>query len=208
MGGCPDDSLKVCLDIIGQLGCSFPRVRAAQLLKASIALDTTRRIHFSKIDSLAKKGFISDPRTLELISLLEQGASTALQAKNKAMVTYMNHLMYSKDPVDHEKFKSEIQLFLASKPDLGSNFYNSVAWQLYEMTDDRALLTKAAEWAQVSIDGEKNSYNTDTMAAILFKLGKVEKAKSFALESIELAKKEGNDYSATEDLLKKMEAVK
>ena len=121
------------------------------------------------------------------------------------MKSYMTELMYSKDPVEQEKFKAEVQLFLANKPDLGSNFYNSVAWQVYEITDDKILLSKAAEWTQISIDGSKNSFNTDTMAAILFKLGKMDKARAFAIESIELAKKEGNDYSATEELLSKID---
>jgi len=39
----------------------------------------------------------------------------------------------------------------------------------------------------------------------LFKLGNTDKARAFAIESIELAKKEGNDYSATEELLSKMD---
>jgi len=82
MGRCPDESLKVCLDILGQLGCNVPRVKAAQQLQASKALDTTRKM-IANIGALQKKGFISDQRILEMISLLEQGASTALQAKNK-----------------------------------------------------------------------------------------------------------------------------
>jgi thiol-disulfide isomerase/thioredoxin len=130
---------------------------------------------------------------------------SAEKAKSMAKKSYLNELMYSKDPVEQEKFKAEIQLFLADKPDLESRFYNSVAWQVYEMTDDQNLLKKAAEWAQISIDGAKNSYNTDTMAAILFKLGDRDKARVFAIESIEIAKKEGNDYSSTEELLSKID---
>jgi predicted ATPase len=84
MGGSSDDALKVCLDILAQLGCTFSILRATQQLQAKIALDKTKRM-LSKIDSLEMKGFISDPEVLELISLLEQGASTALQAKNKAL---------------------------------------------------------------------------------------------------------------------------
>jgi len=125
-------------------------------------------------------------------------------AKKQANLTYFSELMYSKDPVEQEKFKAEIQLFLASKPDLGSQFYNSVAWQLYEITDDAYLLKKAAEWADISIEGEKNSYNTDTQAAIQFKLGNYEKARRYALESIELAKENGDDYTATSQLLEKI----
>lgn len=128
----------------------------------------------------------------------------AEQARIMAMKSYMNTLMYSKDPVDLEKFQAEIQLFLANKPNVGSNFYNSVAWQIYEISDDKNLLSKAAEWAQMSIDENKNSYNTDTMAALLYKLGNKDKARIYAEESIELAKKEGNDYTSTQDLLNKI----
>jgi len=123
-------------------------------------------------------------------------------AENMAMKSYFNQLMYTPNPVEQEKFKAEIQLFLASKPDVGSNFYNAVAWQIYEISNDKGLLSKAAAWAQLSIDGSRTSFNTDTMAALQYKLGNTNKARAFAIESIDLAKKEGNDYSATEDLLK------
>lgn len=128
----------------------------------------------------------------------------AEKASNMAMMSYFNQLMYSPDPVEQEKFKAEIQLFLANKPDIGSNSYNAIAWQIYEISDDKNLLSKAAEWAQLSIDGNKSSHNTDTMAAIQYKLGNFEIAKAIAIESIDLAKKDGNDYSATEDLLNKI----
>ncbi|MEE9438014.1 MAG: thioredoxin family protein [Saprospiraceae bacterium] len=126
------------------------------------------------------------------------------KANNKAMVTYFRQAMYAKDKVGQEKFKSEIQLFLAALPDVGSRFYNSVAWQVYEITDDNDLLKKAAIWTEKSIAEENNSYNNDTLAAILFKLGNIKDAKKYALKSIELAKEEGNDYSATDTLLEKI----
>ena len=125
-------------------------------------------------------------------------------AENKAMMSYFNQLMYSPDPVDQEKFIAEIQLFFANKPNVGSQFYNAAAWQVYEISDDKSVLKKAVEWTQRSIDEYKNSYNTDTMAAIHYKLGNMDKALTFALESIDIAKMEGNDYSATEDLIVKI----
>ncbi len=129
---------------------------------------------------------------------------TAEEASNMAMVSYFNQIMYSPDPVEREKFKAEIQLFLSDRPNVGSNFYNAVAWQIYEISDDKNLLKKAMKWAQWSIEESKNSFNTDTIAALLYKLGNMNEARTFALMSIELAKKEGNDYSATEELLNKI----
>lgn len=133
---------------------------------------------------------------------------TSEKANNMAMVSYFNQIMYSPDPVDQEKFKAEVQLFLAGKPDLDWGFYNAVAWQIYLISNDKSLIAKAADWAQISIDDTKGSHNTDTMAALQYKLGNSDKARTFALESIALAKEEGNDYSATEELLDKINALK
>jgi thiol-disulfide isomerase/thioredoxin len=126
-------------------------------------------------------------------------------AENKAMISYFNQLMYNPDPVEQEKFKAEIQLYLAGKPDLGWSFYNSAAWQIFEITTDQNLLKKAAEWTNVSINDTKNSFNTDTQAHIQFKLGNKKEARRYALASIEIAKEEGADYSATEALLDRIE---
>ncbi len=125
-------------------------------------------------------------------------------ASDKAMVTYFKQLMYTLDPVEQERFKAEIQLFLAGTPDLGWSFYNSVAWQIYEISNDRDLLKKAAEWTNLSINDTKNSFNTDTQAHIQYKLGNNKEARRYALSSIELAKEESSDYSATEALLSKI----
>jgi len=86
MARCPDEALKVCLEILGMLGCSFPKL--GQKLQANIDLDRTKR-NLSKIESLATKALVTDTFTLELVSLLEQAASTALQAGNKAMYTIL-----------------------------------------------------------------------------------------------------------------------
>ena len=126
------------------------------------------------------------------------------KADQMAMMSYFRQLMYSPDPVEQEKFKAEIQLFLADEPDLGWNFYNATAWQLFEVTTDRDLLKKAKRWTTISMQDQKNSYNTDTHAWILHKLGDTKKAIAYAQESIQLAKAEGSDYSATQKLLDSM----
>lgn len=128
----------------------------------------------------------------------------ASKAEERAMITYFKQLMYSQDPVDQEKFKAEVQLFLAPEPDLGWSFYNSVAWQIFEISTERDVLEKASRWTTISIEEDTNSYNTDTKAHILHKLGDNAEAKTFAEKSIALAKEEGADYSATQELLEKI----
>lgn len=85
---------------------------------------------------------------------------------------------------------------------------NSVAWGFYENIDDKILLAKAAEWAKHSIKLESSYYNNDTYAAILYKLGKKAEAQAAAENAIELAKKGGEDYKETQDLLEKIKALK
>lgn len=78
---------------------------------------------------------------------------------------------------------------------------NEMAWGFYENVDDRAMLEKALEWAKKSVSMEANYYNTDTLAALYAKLGKKKLAIKHAKKAIELAKKSGDDASATEQLL-------
>jgi hypothetical protein len=85
---------------------------------------------------------------------------------------------------------------------------NGIAWNFYENVDDKAMLEKAAEWAKHSTDLQSMYMNTDTYAALLYKLGKKADAKKAAEKAIELAKAEGTAYNETEDLLKKIEQLK
>lgn len=83
---------------------------------------------------------------------------------------------------------------------------NEFAWSFYEHVNDKAMLKKASKWAKKSMELEKNYYNTDTYAALLYKLGKNEQALKYAKEAIALAKKSGINYSETEAMIKKIEA--
>ena len=125
-------------------------------------------------------------------------------AYHAAMKTYFEQLMYSPNPIEQEQFKSEIPLYLADTPDHKWNFYNAVAWQVYEVTADKKLLTLAAEWAKISIIKNSNYHNNDTMAHIMYKLGDVASAKLYAESAIAIAKTEGLDTSETLELMQKL----
>ncbi len=85
---------------------------------------------------------------------------------------------------------------------------NGFAWTFYENISDKSMLKKAAKWAKKSISLDKNYYNTDTYASLLYKLGKYDDALKYAKEAVELAKKSNQDYSGTEELIKKIEKKK
>lgn len=88
------------------------------------------------------------------------------------------------------------------------NTLNSLAWAMYEASDDKKQLTKALAWANKSVSKSPNYYNHDTAAALYYKLGKKKQARKNAKKAIELAKKDGmsqEEYQATLDLLEKIQ---
>jgi len=78
---------------------------------------------------------------------------------------------------------------------------NSLAWYTYEDETNIELLQNAIKLVKRSIELDKNYYNTDTYAALLFKTGKYKQALTKAQEAIKLAKKEGEKYDATTKLI-------
>jgi len=157
------------------------------------------KIEFAAERGRTKAGISRDD--IEKLKKHYQKYYTENEAYHQAMQTYFKQLMYSRNANEQEAFKSEIQLYLAGTPDLSWNFYNSAAWQVYELSDNENLLSKAADWTLISISKQSNRHNNDTMAHILFKIGDKNSAQFYAEESIRLAKLEGADYSDTKKLL-------
>jgi len=87
---------------------------------------------------------------------------------------------------------------------------NQFAWTFYEQEEitDKELLKNAITWIKKSIELESSYYNTDTYAALLYKTGNKKEALKIADKAIELAKKGEQDFSATEELVKKIKAGK
>jgi hypothetical protein len=85
-----------------------------------------------------------------------------------------------------------------------TNYLNSIAWDIYEMTDNKEDLTIADSWAARSIELNESYYNLDTRAWIQYKLGNKDLALNLANKAIEKGKTEQEDISGTEDLLRKL----
>lgn len=86
------------------------------------------------------------------------------------------------------------------------NELNNVAWTFYESIQDKDMLKKALGWAKRSVELESQYFNNDTLAALYFKLGEKKKGKKAAKTAIEIAKKNGEDYSGTTQLLEQWNA--
>ena len=82
---------------------------------------------------------------------------------------------------------------------------NQYAFLIAELasTDDKEILEKALVWVKKSMDQNVYYANAKTRALICFKLNKKEEAREYAELAVNLGRKEGEDVSATLDLLKR-----
>lgn len=85
-----------------------------------------------------------------------------------------------------------------------SEMLNNISWTFFETIEDKDLLAKAVKWADRSIELEKNYYNTDTKAALLYKMGEYDEALTATKIAIEQAQKEEMDPKETLHLLTKI----
>lgn len=86
---------------------------------------------------------------------------------------------------------------------------NSVAWNIYESSDKKKELKYALKLVNRSVEYHSEYANVDTKAAVLYKLGKYEAAKSAIDEALNLAANAGYeiDVSASVELKSKIEAA-
>jgi hypothetical protein len=84
---------------------------------------------------------------------------------------------------------------------------NEVAWNFYEVVEEKKYLKKGVKFAKKSIKMSNQYYNNDTLAALYFKLGKKGKALKVANKALYLAKEEGEDATETMKLLKEIKAL-
>lgn len=84
---------------------------------------------------------------------------------------------------------------------------NDVAWTFYEAINDKEALKGAVALCKKSIKLDKAYYNTDTLAALYYKLGKKRKALKTAKKAIKLAKQNQEDYTLSEELIKKIKQL-
>ena len=80
---------------------------------------------------------------------------------------------------------------------------NSIAWTIFEQSDDEQELATALKLAQQSVAIEATYPNMDTLAWLYHKTGNGKMAKETARKAIEMAKESGQDYAETAKILEK-----
>jgi len=105
---------------------------------------------------------------------------------------------------DLKKFTETVELYMEKYGSSSWQELNAYAWTYYEQVDDKNKLEKALGWALTSVSMESNFYNTDTVAALYYKLNDQDNARKYAKKAIKHAQEAGEDPAATEDLLNKI----
>ncbi|WP_397362201.1 thioredoxin domain-containing protein [Olleya sp. R77988] len=101
---------------------------------------------------------------------------------------------------DYDEFSQSVIDSLWDK----SSSLNTLAWHAYEEHNDIDVLLKAIKMVERSIELDKNYFNLDTHAALLFKTGNYTKALKKAKSAIEVAKVDNEDYTTTTELIEKI----
>ncbi|MGZ5242395.1 MAG: thioredoxin family protein [Bacteroidia bacterium] len=148
---------------------------------------------------------------------------TALETGNEELYKRVHEVLHLSDKKEIKKFNANSEvLFQLVKKDMkafnklapvyvtehvgnNSEDLNMLAWAVYKHADDdKEALKNAETWAKKSVDIKKSFVNTDTYAAVLYKNKKYKEAESMANEAIKLGKADGEDITATTQLLEKI----
>lgn len=148
---------------------------------------------------------IQSQETKELEAINERYKKLMPAEANK-YVARNNFYFYSRSEKAHEYAVKYFDTYCNN-----ANELNSIAWSYFETIEDKVQLGKARDWAKKSINLEKNFYNTDTYANILFKLDKspkaLKEALTYAEESIKIGEEMGEDTTATKDLVESIKKL-
>jgi len=153
-----------------------------------------------QINSVTEKSINKETKKLDEQYFLTE--ATKIVGKEKAETLLLKQkarrALRDKDIPTYEKLTLEIYKNYTT---VNPNELNSAAWNFFEQSNDKAALQQAILWAQEAVKQHENYAYTDTLANLYNKVGDKDNAKIWATKSIELAKKDGEDYEDTQKLL-------
>lgn len=131
---------------------------------------------------------------------------TNLPKKMKEEMSLYGSVLYAQNTGDFNTYYNQVNKLIEKYPEKYSNFnfLNNVAWYMYENTEDKSRLKKAEEYAKRSVNTQKEFFNLDTYAHILFKMGKLKEAKTAIEEAIQLGEAKNQNVSDSKALLEQI----
>lgn len=147
------------------------------------------------IDEKSQK--IDEPfLTSELVKILGENEGKVLSSKIR-----LDYYFSNKNYKDYQK--AAIEYYQDTTP-YDAVELNDAAWNFFLYVEDKEALLQAANWCLASITKQEDTFNTDTLARIYYKIGDNKNAKLWAEKSIAIAKTTNAEYTSTEELLNKL----
>lgn len=178
--------------------------RKDELVKLMPEENYNRTITNFKLNGIFNNSFDQTSKVLDEKKFITEAKKMMTEEKANAMLlkAKMKIAASAKDTAGYQKYALDYYKD-GTSPEFTSDELNTVSWNFFEGTNDKAALGKALLWAKQSVKLAPGYANTDTVANIYFKLGDKTNTKEWATKAIELAKKEGEDYAETQALLDK-----
>ena len=147
---------------------------------------------------------IAQEKDLEKLEKIKPMFQEMFHEEAKEKIDFANFVFYSSDEGQRHHYT---KIYLDNY-DTGWETLNQTAWTYYEKVIDTEELKDALAWVRKSIAEEKNYYNTDTEAHLLYKLKYWKDAKISAKQAIAVGRAAGENVAATENLMRKIKAKK
>jgi thioredoxin-related protein len=138
-----------------------------------------------------------------------QARINAMDVPFKAKMTTYGDMLYNQSQGNTKAYLKHAAVFGKKYNWNDWNMLNNLAWDMYL---DESLTTPkdmkvANKLAKRAVQLEANYYTTDTYASTLYKSGNYAEAAVWARKAIALAQKDGDDHTATSELLEKINAA-
>lgn len=179
--------------------------RKAELLKVMPEENYNKVLNNFKLNALFNNAYDKTTKTFDEKKYVAEARKTMSEEEVKPLLlkSKMKVASAAKDRNSYEKLAMEYYQDGSSKL-FTSEELNSISWNFFENSTDKAALEKAIIWAKQSVKLNEGYANSDTLANLYFKLGDKANTKIWAEKAIELAKKEGEEYQDTQALLDKV----
>jgi len=116
----------------------------------------------------------------------------------------LERLAMGEGEISKQKFLALALDFYQTYLEIDPILLNNLAWNIMERTEDSSELAVAVKMVEESIHHDPEYYNYDSLAHLLFKLGKIEEAKASAIKAVEYANASGENYKSTQELIWKI----
>ena len=135
--------------------------------------------------------------------LLKKAIAKLKESNNKELIKQglSEEMNYYKGNKNYSRYAELAHDYINSHFLDDPKMLNAVCWTYFQHISDKNQLAEAEKWIAQSVALEDKYYNTDTYANLLKKLGKKKEAIEIVNHAIALAKKEGEDFSSSQDLL-------